>query len=56
MPIILILVLAIIIAQIGFWKTLGSILGAIAMVVILVVLAVVAVGVLGAMLFRRGKG
>jgi hypothetical protein len=55
MPIILILLLALIIAQVGFWKTLGSILGAIAMIVILIILAVLALAVLGAMLTRRAR-
>ncbi len=55
MPILLILILAIIIAQVGFWKTLGSILGAIAMIVLLIFLVVVAIGILGAILTRRAK-
>jgi membrane protein YdbS with pleckstrin-like domain len=55
MPILLILILAIIIAQVGFWKTLGSILGAIAMIVLLVLLVVAALGILGAILTRRTR-
>ena len=55
MPIILILLLALIIAQIGFWKTLGAILGAVAMIVILVILAVLALGVLGAIVAGRAR-
>jgi len=55
MPIILILILAVIIAQIGFWKTLGSILGAIAMIVLLVVLCAAALGIIGAILARRAR-
>ena len=55
MSTLLILILAVIIAQVGFWNTLGSILGAIVMIVLLVVLVVVALGILGAILTRRAK-
>jgi len=55
MPILLILILAIIIAQVGFWKTLGSILGAIVMIVLLVVLVGLALGVIGMIVTRRTR-
>lgn len=55
MPILLILILALIIAQVGFWNTLGSILGAIAMIVLLVVLAAAAVALLGMILYGRAR-
>ncbi|MCT8971676.1 hypothetical protein [Microbaculum marinisediminis] len=55
MPILLILLLALIIAQVGFWKTLGSILGAIAMIGLLVVLVVLALAVLGLIIARRAR-
>lgn len=55
MPIILLLLLALIIAQVGFWKTLGSILGAIFMIVVLIVLAVAAVAVVGVLIARRTR-
>jgi hypothetical protein len=38
MPILIILLLAILIAQIGFWKTLGAILGGAAMIVLLILI------------------
>jgi uncharacterized membrane protein YkvI len=40
MPILILIVLAIMIAQIGFWETLSAVLGAAAMVVLLILLAV----------------
>ncbi len=55
MPILLILILALIIAQVGFWNTLGSILGAIAMIVLLVVLAVAAVALAGMIMYGRAR-
>lgn len=55
MPILLILILALIIAQVGFWNTLGSILGAIAMIVLLVVLGVAAVALAGKILLDRTR-
>ncbi len=53
MPIILIILLAILIGQVGFWDALGSVLGAFAMVALffVVLAAAVATGVM--MLFRR---
>ena len=53
MPILLILILAVIIAQVGFWKTLGAILGAVAMVVLLIFLAIVAMALIAALMMRR---
>ena len=46
MPLLFFLLLVILIAQIGFWKTLGAVIGAAAMVALLVVLfiAVLVVG------------
>ena len=58
MPVLLLIVLfAIVIAQIGFWDTLSAILGAVAMLVllILIALAIVALGAwLAVRRFRRG--
>jgi hypothetical protein len=54
-PILLILILALIIAQVGFWKTLGSILGAIAMIVLLVFLVILAFAVVGLIMTRRAR-
>ena len=39
MPLLILLLLVLLIAQIGFWDTLGAILGAVGMVVLLIVLA-----------------
>jgi hypothetical protein len=39
MPIIIILLLALIIAQVGFWDTLTGVLGAVAMIAVLIVFA-----------------
>lgn len=40
MPILIIVLIAILIAQIGFWDTMGAVLGATAMVILLGVLIV----------------
>jgi uncharacterized membrane protein YkvI len=53
MPIIVIIVLAVLIAQVGFWDTLGAILGAAAMFVLFVLLLVLLAAVAGYVLFRR---
>jgi uncharacterized membrane protein YkvI len=53
MPIIIIIVLAILIAQIGFWDTLGAILGAAAMFVLFILLLVVLAALVGYFFFRR---
>ena len=53
MPIILIILLAILIAQVGFWDALGAILGAAAMLVLFVVLLVTAAAIALYLLFRR---
>ncbi|HEX2134733.1 MAG TPA: hypothetical protein VHG30_02350 [Microvirga sp.] len=53
MPIILLLLLAILIAQVGFWDALGAILGAAAMLFLFAVLLVTAAGVAAYLLFRR---
>ena len=57
MPIfLLILLLAILIAQIGFWDTFAAILGGVAMIILFIVLAVAAVAVAGMLAFRRLRG
>lgn len=53
MPIIIIVVLAILIAQIGFWDTLGAILGAAAMFALFILLLVLLAALVGYLLFRR---
>ena len=53
MPLLLVLLLVLLIAQIGFWDTLGAVLGAAAMIVLLVILAAAVVALLAYMLVRR---
>ena len=53
MPILLIILLAIVIAQIGFWKTLTAVLGAVAMLALFIFLLLVFVGLAGYVLLRR---
>ena len=52
MPIIFIILLAVLIAQVGFWDTLGAVVGAAAMLVLFVVLSV-ALAVAGGYLLVR---
>jgi hypothetical protein len=40
MPLLILILIAILIAQIGFWDTLGAVLGATAMMILLVLLIV----------------
>lgn len=53
MPILFFVLLVVLIAQVGFWKTLGAVLGAAVMLVVFAVLAV-AVIVVGLLAFARG--
>lgn len=53
MPILLIVLLAILIAQIGFWDTLGAVLGAAAMFGLFILSLLAAAGVAAYLLFRR---
>jgi uncharacterized membrane protein len=53
MPILLILLIAILIAQIGFWDTLGAILGAVGVLVLFVLILAAAVAVAGYMVYRQ---
>ncbi len=53
MPILLILLLAILVAQIGFWDTLGAILGAAGVLVLFLLIAAAAVAVAGFLVVRR---
>lgn len=56
MPLLIIVLLAILVAQVGFWKTFAAVLGAIGVVVLFVVLAVATV-VLTVMYFLgRARG
>jgi hypothetical protein len=53
MPLLAFLVLVILIAQVGFWKTFSAILGGILMLVLFVILAVVFLVLTGALIIRR---
>ena len=53
MPILFFILLVVLIAQVGFWNTLGAILGAAAMTVLLIVLLVAIVGLVGMYVARR---
>ncbi len=53
MPLLLIVLIAILIAQIGFWDTLGAILGAVGVLVLFVLIFAAALAVAGYLVFRR---
>jgi len=57
MPLVFFILLVLLIAQVGFWHTLGAILGAVLMLVLLIVLAagVLVFGILG-FLERLARG
>ncbi len=52
MPLLLLLLLVLMIAQIGFWDTFGAVLGAAAMVVLFFILAAAIVALAGYLLYR----
>jgi hypothetical protein len=52
-PIILIILLAILILQAGFWKALGAVLGAAAMVALFVLILAAVIAIAGYLLFDR---
>jgi hypothetical protein len=52
-PILFFILLVILIAQIGFWKTLAAVIGALGMMVLLVVLVIAAVAVGGMVIASR---
>lgn len=56
MPILIILVLIILIAQIGFWDTFQAILGGLAMIILLIVLAASLVALAVYFVIRRVRG
>jgi hypothetical protein len=53
MPILFFILLVVLIAQVGFWNTLGAILGAAAMIVLLIVIIVAVVVIGGFMVVGR---
>ena len=55
MPILFFILLIVLIAQVGFWKTLGAILGA-AMMIVLLIVIIVAVVVIGGFMVIGGMG
>jgi hypothetical protein len=55
MPIILLIILIVLIAQVGFWDTLGAVLGAFAMLVLFVLLVAAGLALTAYMLFRRAR-
>jgi hypothetical protein len=53
MPLLFFLILVILIAQLGFWKTFSAIVGGVAMIVLFVLLAIALVALAGLLLIRR---
>ena len=53
MPLIFFILLIVLIAQVGFWNTLGAVLGAAAMMAILVILIIALVALVGLYIARR---
>ncbi len=53
MPIIAFIILVILIAQLGFWKTFAAIIGGVAMIVLFVILAIAFLAIAGTLLVRR---
>ena len=53
MPILAFLILVILIAQVGFWKTFSAILGGVAMLVLFVILAIAFLMLTGRLIIRR---
>jgi hypothetical protein len=56
MPILLIVLVAILIAQIGFWDTLGALLGAVAAIALFFIVLIAALAVAGYLAYRRLRG
>ncbi len=56
MPLLILLILAIMIAQIGFWDTLSAIVGGVLMIALLVLLVVAALVLVGFLAVRRTRG
>jgi hypothetical protein len=54
-PIVIILILAVLIAQIGFWDTFTAILGGVAMLILFVLLLAVLAAVLAMLAYRRAQ-
>ncbi len=55
MPILIFLVLVILVAQLGFWKTFSAVLGAVGVIVLLVFLCILLFVLTGAWLMGRRR-
>ncbi len=55
MPILLLILLVVLVAQIGFWDTLGAMLGAVALIILFSLILAGALGVAALLVFRRAK-
>lgn len=55
MPILILIILAILVAQIGFWDTFAAVLGAIGVVLLVMATAVALLFLTGFWLFRRAR-
>ena len=53
MPILIVILLALVIAQIGFWDTIGAIFGAVLALVIFIALVVAIIALVAYLLYRR---
>ena len=56
MPILILILLIVLVAQIGFWKTLGSVLGAIGVVILTLVIAAALIAAIAIYLLGRMRG
>ncbi len=56
MPILLIVLIAVLIAQVGFWDTLGALLGAAAVLALFWIILIATLALLGFWLYRRFIG
>lgn len=56
MPILILILLIVLVAQIGFWKTLGSVLGAIGVVILTLVIAAALIAAIAIYLLGRVRG
>jgi hypothetical protein len=55
-PILILILLIVLVAQIGFWKTLGSVLGAIGVVILTLVIAAALIAAIAIYLLGRVRG
>lgn len=56
MPILLIILIAVLVAQIGFWDTLGALLGATAVIGLFVVILLATAALAVYLIYRRVRG